>query len=256
MNLDQKYPYIDDLERAARRRIPHFAWQYLSGGIGREVGLQANRNALDDVHFVPRYLPEKNANAPDMAVTLLDRDYALPFGISPLGLIWPGAVDILARAAAAADIPMGLSQFATTHMSDFARLAGSTGWYQYYSIVDEALQKQMLSDVAATGIDMLIVTVDIPTVTRRDRELRVGLSVPPQITPRTIWETLTHPRWALATAIVGTPKFQNMVPSMPKSASLKDQARFLTEAIDGHTTPKRHSRALGRQNHRQGADEH
>lgn len=97
----------------------------------------------------------------------------------------------------------------------------------------------MLADVAATGIDTLVVTLDIPTVTRRDRELRVGLSVPPQITPRKVWETLTHPRWSLNTLATGTPRFQNMLPYMPKTATMAQQAAFLTESIEGHTTPAR-----------------
>lgn len=95
MTLDQRFPCIDDLERAARRRIPAFAWQYLSGGIGRETGLLANRRALDEVQFLPQYLPDEPHNTPDLLTSLLGRDYALPFGISPLGLsglIWPGAV--------------------------------------------------------------------------------------------------------------------------------------------------------------------
>ena len=56
MAYDKKYPSISDLESRACRRIPRFALDYLRGGIGSEVGLQQNRQALDAVKLVPRYL--------------------------------------------------------------------------------------------------------------------------------------------------------------------------------------------------------
>ena len=101
MNPDRRYPCIDFMEQAARRRIPRFAWDYLSSGIGREITLTENIANLDRIKLLPRYLVD-DADLPDMTHHLLGRDYALPFGVSPMGLsgiIWPGASEHLARAA-------------------------------------------------------------------------------------------------------------------------------------------------------------
>src|SRR5690606_5946654 len=97
----------NDLAKVAGRRIPKFAYEYLIGGIGREATLTRNSAALDAVLFDPCYLPETPANHPDLGVELLGRSYDLPFGVSPLGLsglMWPRAVDILAKAAANANV--------------------------------------------------------------------------------------------------------------------------------------------------------
>lgn len=240
MTLDQRFPCIDDLERAALRRIPRFASEYLRGGIGREAGLRHNRTALDRVVFDPVYLREANTFPPDMSAELFGKRYDLPFGISPLGLsglMWPRAVDILAKAAQKANIPMGLSHHATTHMSEFRRIAGPNGWFQMYPPHNADLRRAMLKEVQETGFEVLIVTVDIPTPTRRDRELRVDLSVPPRITPRTIWDVVTHPSWAFATATVGPPKFHNLLPYLPERQSLANQARSLLEMVSQPVTP-------------------
>ncbi|PWJ86192.1 L-lactate dehydrogenase (cytochrome) [Pseudaminobacter salicylatoxidans] len=239
MTLDQKFPCIDDMASAAARRIPHFAWEYLRGGIGREVGLQRNRQALDRVLLEPCYLTKEPANRPELGTTLLGQHFDMPFGVSPVGLsglMWPGAVEILARAAVAANAPMVLSHFATTHMSDFRTIAGRNGWFQLYSFSKPDALKAVIEDVAATGFETLVVTIDIPTATRRDRELRVGLSVPPKINLNTLWQVATHPRWALATAMTGIPRFRNLKPYAPNGLSMAKEAEYLTELVEGHVT--------------------
>lgn len=239
MSIDLRFPCIDDLEREALRRIPFFASEYLRSGIGREAGLARNRAALDSVLFNARYLLDRPVGDPDMSVMLMGERHALPFGIGPLGLsglMWPRAVEILARAAVSADIPMTLSHFATTHMRDFRSIAGQKGWFQLYPARDTDIRKRMIDEVRDSGFDTLVVTVDLPIATRRDRELRVGLSVPPRITPATLWQILTHPAWALATAFNGSPTFSNVIPYIPKGLSMAEEAKALTDLIDGHVT--------------------
>ena len=239
MSLDQKYPCIDDLERAALRRMPRFASEYLRGGIGREVGLRQNRSELDKVQFNPVYLRAESAHQPDTRTTIFGREYAQPFGICPVGLsglMWPRAVDILAKAAAKANIPMALSHHATTHQTDFRAIAGENGWFQFYPPHDANLRHAMLDEIAATGFEVLVVTVDIPSTTRRDRELRVDLSVPPRVTWRTMLDVALHPRWALATLPVGAPRFYNFMPYMPKGMTMAEEARWMLDIIDSHVT--------------------
>ena len=239
MNLDERYPCIDDLARKAACRLPRFAHEYLIGGIGREAALARNRITLDAVHFDPCYLPEAPANRPDMTVELLGRHYDLPFGVSPVGLsglMWPRAVEILAKAAKRANIPFGLSNFATTHMSDVAAIAAPNAWCQLYPACDPGIRSTMLDEIATAGYEVLVVTIDIPSATRRDRELRVGLSVPPRITPETFWQILTHPRWAFATALAGKPQFENILRYIPEGLSMAEKAAFLTGIVEGHVT--------------------
>jgi L-lactate dehydrogenase (cytochrome) len=235
VDLNKAFPSIGDLEQACLRRIPRFASEYLRGGIGREVALNANRSALDGVQFDAHYIPEGDVPPVGPQTRVLGQEFALPFGISPVGLsglMWPGAVEILAKAAAKANIPMGLSHHATTHQSAFRALAGSNGWFQLYPARDDTMRRAMIQEARDTGFETLIVTVDIPGITRRDRELRVGLSVPPKLNHETVWQVMTHPRWAVATALYGAPQFKNLLPYRPKGLSAKEQVAFFASFMD------------------------
>jgi isopentenyl diphosphate isomerase/L-lactate dehydrogenase-like FMN-dependent dehydrogenase len=239
MDLDRLYPSTDDMARAARRRMPRFAWEYLVSGIGREAGLARNRTALDAVTFRPRYLPENPTSSPNLGRSVFGRAYQYPFGITPFGLtglLWPGAAEIAARTAASAHIPMGISSFATTRMERLHDIAGPNAWYQHYPVNDRAMQKAMLAEIERAGFEVLVVTVDIPTETRRDRDLRVGLSVPPRIDLRTMIDVARRPEWAWRTLAAGIPRFVNLRPHVPKGLGVAGEARFLLDAMEGTVT--------------------
>src|ERR1700739_3216510 len=53
--LHRRFPTIGHLRRHARRRAPHFVFEYMDGGAGADVGIAHNWAALDAVEIVPRY---------------------------------------------------------------------------------------------------------------------------------------------------------------------------------------------------------
>jgi len=235
-DLDQALPCVDDMEKAAKRRIPHFAFEYLYGGIGREAALERNRAMLDAVTFAPRYLVDEPGTDPDLSVNVLGQQYALPFGISPIGLsglVWPQAAEILAKTAKENAIPMGLSTFATSKLED---IANENIWFQLYIPNDPDIYENLIHRAETSGVETLIITLDIPTRTRRDRDLRAGLSVPPKLTTRTLVDILTHPQWALATLYHGKPAFKTLQPYIPARANLEMTANFLADMIEGPVT--------------------
>ncbi len=108
-----KYPRLTDLERKARRRIPHFIFEYLDAGTGRDFAKDANETAYRELNLTPQFL--RGLIQPDTNTTLLGRTYGVPFGVAPVGLsssIWPGAEQILAKAAKAHGFPYALSTVA------------------------------------------------------------------------------------------------------------------------------------------------
>ncbi len=209
MDLDLTYPAVSDLRRKARARIPHFAFEYLDSGTGRELQVARNRDALDAVMFLPDILPGKVA--PDLSVRFMGRDYARPFGIAPLGmsgLMWPGAERMLARHAAEARIPYGMSTVATRLPEEIGPMAGDMGWFQLYCPADTGIRQDILRRVRAAGFETLVLTVDVPDDSRRERQRRAKLTLPPKITPRVVWEVLTHPEWSLRTLAIGSPRLR------------------------------------------------
>jgi isopentenyl diphosphate isomerase/L-lactate dehydrogenase-like FMN-dependent dehydrogenase len=223
---------IEDLIPRAHRRIPPYAIDYLEHGSGRERLLVRNRTAFDDIQITPRYM--RDMSTFDPSKTLFGKTYALPIGIAPVGmgsLIWPGAELLNARAAKEREIPMTLSTVACAPIETAAEAAEGRLWFQLYSPKDEAIRWDLLERARAAGVDVLIVTVDVPVPPRRERTLKSGLSVVPKITPRNVWQAMLHPIWSTATLRNGIPQFQNFSPYVPENASLQEAVTFVRSQL-------------------------
>lgn len=206
-DLHAKFPAISDLKRAARRRIPHFVWEYLDSATGREAVPQRNRAALDAVQLRPSIL--HGELTPDTSSTFLGRDYPLPFGVAPVGmsgLIWPDGERLLARAATDAGLPYTLSTVATAIPEDVGPLTAGHGWFQIYPPRDPDIRADMLKRAHDSGFDTLVLTVDVPAPSRRERQTRGGLVQPPRLTPRLLAQVARCPAWAVGIAQKGMPR--------------------------------------------------
>ncbi len=246
MNIDQKYPSVAEMEAAAYRRLPPFMRDYLFGALGGNVSRQKNRDDLNAVELMPRYLSD--GTAPDIRATLFGRAYDAPFGVAPVGLsglIWPRAERILAAAAKRHNIPYALSTVATASLEDIRAIAGEHAWYQLYTPKQPEVVKHLLGRCEAVGYDTLLLTVDVPYETRREQDIRSGLTVPPAFNARTVWQMVTRPEWALRMLASGVPEFVNIKPyfSMGKSGnvakSIAASTLFVRGGMGGHILPPR-----------------
>ncbi|NRB34918.1 MAG: alpha-hydroxy-acid oxidizing protein [Rhodobacteraceae bacterium] len=209
MELNTKYPEINDLRRAAKRRLPKFVWEYLDSGTGTETTAARNRTALDRIGFAPSIL--HGEIDVDLSTSFLGQDHPLPVGFAPVGmsgLIWPGAERFLATAAAQAGIPFCLSTVASQAPEDLAPHLGDHGWFQLYPPRDVEIRKDSLARARDAGFKVLVLTADVPVASRRERLLRSGLTQPPRLTPRLMAQVALRPAWALATARAGMPRMR------------------------------------------------
>lgn len=201
MDLHARFPAIDDLRQRARRRIPRFVWEYLDSATGTGAVQRRNRAALDGVLLRPSIL--HGEIEPDLSTTLMGRTHPLPVGVAPVGmsgLVWPGAERLLARAATAAGLPYALSTVATVTPEEVGPLVEGRGWFQIYPPRDPEIRADMLRRARAAGFDTLILTVDVPAPSRRERQTRGGLTQPPRLTPRLAAQVARCPVWAAGMA--------------------------------------------------------
>lgn len=243
-DLAQLYPSSAFMQRQAERKIPFFAWQYMTGGIGAEDNLRRNTDDLAAIRLMPRYLAGE-ADTPVIGTSLLGRSLAAPFGVAPMGLnglIWPGCEKPIARAARDAGLVHVLSTHATQDLTDMKRHSGENGWFQLYPPNDPAMESDLIRKARDAGYDVLVVTVDIPAPTRRDKDIRNGLSVPPKLGLRTLAQMLARPHWLLRLARHGVPHFRNLEPYAPPGLSLDDLGGFLGQILSGHITLERFAR--------------
>ena len=250
MNIEKRYPCVADLEAAAMRRIPGFMRDYLINGIGQGVAVEKNRQALNDVELMPRYLAD--ADQPNIYCQLMGHDYNAPFGVAPIGLsglIWPKSESILAEAAKTHNIPYTLSTLATDSLENIRQIAGDNTWFQLYTPQDPETRKDLLRRCEEAGYDTIMVTVDVPNKTRRDHDIRNGLSVPPSFDMKTVWQMVTHPHWSLRMLRAGVPQFVNILPYQQHGfshvgvgtnynigQSIKESGKYIEERMGLHIT--------------------
>ena len=238
MTLDRRFPSIHAMQECAARRVPRFALGYLEGGIDREVCLAANVDALRGVVLKPRAIVDE-AFEPDLSVTLFGRTWPLPFAPAPLGLtglIWPNAPALIARAAIDRGLPVCLSSFATMSVEEIGAIAGGSLWFQLYCTADPAIENDIVDRAEAAGASVLIVTVDVPTRTRRERDIASGLSVPPRFDRTTLTNIIARPAWALAMLRAGIPRTRTVERYLPKGLSLAQVGEHLSSMVDGRVT--------------------
>jgi len=235
--IRRNFPTVEDLRLRARRRIPGFAFEYADCGVGLDQNVQANRSALDAVELVPRV----GVDRPDTSteVTLFGRRYAAPIGIAPIGLpsmIWPGAELAFARAAQRARIPFTLGCVGGCSVERLGEVAPDTLWFQLYRIArdDHKVGFDLVRRAERAGAHVLVLTLDVPTRSKRPREMRNRLAVPFQPGARTIYEVLTSPAWLAALIRHGQPNFVNMAPYVGKGGDAI--ANFVTNELGGGFT--------------------
>lgn len=211
MTHHSRYPAIADLKSSARRRIPHFVWEYLDSATGIEATQARNRAQLDQVLLNPSIL--HGEFDPDLSTTFLGHTHPLPIGIAPVGmsgLIWPGAEQMLARTAARENIPFALSTVASQLPEDVGPHAGAHGWFQLYPPRDPEIRDDILKRAKAAGFHTIVLTVDVPVASRRERQTRGGLTNPPKLTPRLAMQAAQCPAWLNGIRKTGMPRLRLM----------------------------------------------
>lgn len=199
-----------DARRIARRRLPWMVFDYIDGAAGAETGAVRNRAAFDALEFRPRVLRDVSARA--LSVPLFGGSAGAPFGISPMGmcnLSGPGADMMLARLAARENVPLGVSTVASTAMEPLIEAANGNAWFQLYFSGDGEGTFKLVERAKAAGYKTIILTVDVPEVGRRPRELRHGFTMPFKIGPKQFIDFALHPQWSLAALFKGRPQMAN-----------------------------------------------
>ena len=200
----------EDARRIAKRRLPWMVYDYIDGAAGDGHGEQRNRDAIRAQALQPRILNDVEHRS--LEVPLFDGTAGLPFGISPMGmcnLAAPGADLMLARAATRHRIPTGASTAASSSLEDIGAAAGGNAWFQLYFSGNEDSSLALIERAEAAGYDTLVVTVDVPEVGRRPRELRRGFTMPFRIGPSQFIDFACHPRWSLTSLFAGAPQLAN-----------------------------------------------
>src|SRR5581483_7699845 len=208
---------IEDLRRAAKRRLPRIVFDYIDGGAEDEWTLRSNRRAFEQVTFRPRCAVATPAC--DLRVSVLGAPLSMPLILAPVGssrLIYPRGEESAAGAAGAAGIAYALSTLSGCPLEDVAAASKGPLWYQLYLVGGRDCALSAIERAKAAGFSALVVTIDTAVAGMRERDLRNGvkelLSGNFGSKLPFIRQLLIKPRWlARFLADGGLMKFQNVV---------------------------------------------
>lgn len=190
---------IGDLRLCAQRRLPRAIFDFFDGGAEDEISLRDNRAAYERVRLAPRVL--RDVSKIDTSCEILGGPAKLPLVIAPtggIGIGWPGADVAIARAAAQFGIPYTLSTTATATIEAVAEANGDgRRWFQLYVLYDRDFTDKLVERAWAAGYEALVVTVDLPTGGKRERDSYNRFTQPYRPSVAQVLEAFIKPGWAL-----------------------------------------------------------
>ncbi|MBO1110858.1 alpha-hydroxy acid oxidase [Bordetella petrii] len=231
---------LDDFEAAARKRLPRCLYAFAANGSERGASAAANGQSFRKWSFLPRAL--RDVSRVNQAVDLFGTSHAAPFGIAPMGgcALFAHRADLaLAAAAQGRRVPFVLSAASSLPLEHIMAHAPGT-WYQGYVPGDDAAILPLLDRLRAAGVQVLVLTVDVPVASNRDGERRLGFSVPVRPSLSLALDGLRHPRWlcgTLARTLLrdGMPRLPNFAGGGPARPIIAPPAPAMRSGRDRFT---------------------
>jgi L-lactate dehydrogenase (cytochrome) len=185
---------IEDLRQLAHRKVPRAFIDYAEAGSYAEQTLRANRADLERIVFRQRILCDVGNRS--TKTTILGEPAALPLALAPIGLcgMQHGDGEILAcRAAQQAGIPFTLSTMSICSIEDVAGAVAKPFWFQLYVMKDRGYIRALIERAAAAKCSALVLTVDLQVMGQRHRDIKNGMTMPPQIRIKNLIDIATKP---------------------------------------------------------------
>jgi len=233
---------IDDYRLLARKRLPHFLFEYIDGGAFSETTLRNNQLDMQNITLRQRVL--RDISQVSTKTHLFGQDMALPLGLSPVGIAGLNARRGEVQAAQAAEeagVPFCLSTVSACAIDEVRAGVTQPIWFQLYMMRDRGFLREVLARAKAAGTTTLLFTVDMPVPATRYRDMRSGLS------GGSLWQrkltrmaqVITKPYWAWDVGLLGRPhSLGNIEPILGDKAGIDEFWTWLSNNFDPTVTWK------------------
>ncbi|HEY1075448.1 MAG TPA: FMN-dependent L-lactate dehydrogenase LldD [Fontimonas sp.] len=227
---------VNDYRELARRRLPHFLFEYIDGGAYAEVTLRRNADDLAQIALRQRVL--RDVSEIDLSTSWFGQPVKLPVALAPIGLAGMnarrGEVQA-ARAARDAGVPFCLSTVSACPLQEVVDGTQAPFWFQLYMIRDRAFMNDLLDQAAAAKCSALVFTVDMPVPGTRYRDYRSGLAGAPGFKGalRRFGQATLRPHWAWDVGLCGRPhQLGNVAPVLGPNTGLEDFFAWMRNNFD------------------------
>ena len=228
-----KIASIFDLEDLARKRLPAVLFDYIHGGSEQQLTLQRN---LDDMRALAlRQHSLRNVAQRETSTTLAGDKARIPLAFGPTGLAglaWPNGECVAAKAALDFGVPYCLSTCSINSIEDVAEAVNRPFWFQLYLMKDQKVNASLIRRALEANCSALVLTIDLHVQGKRWADQKDGLGVPPQLTPKNIYDMLTHPRWLFSMIHSKRHNFGNLEQEIEAGKSVDSLSKWISEQFD------------------------
>lgn len=227
---------IPDFRELARRRLPHFLFEYIDGGSYSETTLRLNVEDLRDIALRQRVL--RDVSGLDLSTELFGQKLRLPVALAPIGLAGMNARRgecQAVRAAETAGVPFTLSTVSACPLSEVAKAAAKPFWFQLYMTRDRGFMRELLQEATALSCSTLVFTVDMPVPGSRYRDYHSGLAGASGIKGalRRTLQGAMKPAWAWDVGVMGRPHgLGNVIRKLDGKTGIEDFFKWMRENFD------------------------
>ena len=187
---------IADLKRLAKRRVPKLFFDYADSGAYTESTYRANESDFSKIKLRQRVLVDMSGRS--LETTMIGEKVKMPVALAPTGLTGMQHADgemLAARAAEEFGVPFTLSTMSICSIEDVASVTTKPFWFQLYVMRDRDFVLNLIERAKAAKCSALVLTADLQILGQRHKDLRNGLSAPPRLTPKHLFQMATRPRW-------------------------------------------------------------
>ncbi|MCC5973730.1 MAG: alpha-hydroxy-acid oxidizing protein [Rubellimicrobium sp.] len=224
---------IDDLKRLHKRRTPKMFYDYCESGSWTEQTFRENTSDFEKIRLRQRVAVDMSDRT--TRSTMAGQDVAMPVALAPVGLTGMQRADGEIKAAKAAlkfGVPFTLSTMSICSIEDVAQATKAPFWFQLYVMQDEEFTDNLIERAKKAGVSALVLTLDLQLLGQRHKDLKNGLSAPPRLSPRVVYDLAT--KWAWGIEMLGTHRrtFRNIVGHAKDVANVRSLSTWTHEQFD------------------------
>ena len=187
---------VDDFERSANRKLPRIVSDFVAGGSDREITVQKNLSAFRQIEWAPRFL--KDVSDRSVTTDVFGQPLQIPVMLSPAGLaslVHRDGELAAAKAAESAGTVFVVSTASSYSLEEISAVTTGRLWFQVYLWKSREVISELVKRAEESRYEALVLTVDVPVVGKRVRDVRNGMAIPPRIRPGSVVDVLRRPRW-------------------------------------------------------------
>jgi L-lactate dehydrogenase (cytochrome) len=222
-----------DFRQLAKQRLPSPIFNYIDGAAEDEKTYARNTASFEECDLVPNVL--RGTESIDLQVSIMGQRLDMPIYCSPTALqrvFHHEGEHAVAAAAHKYGTMFGVSSLGTASLKQIRQEYAGPQCYQFYFHKDRGLNRAMLENAKAAGIDVLMLTVDTITGGNRERDLRTGFSIPFRLNLSGLVNFAIKPRWAFNYLLHEKFSLPQLDDYVDMSGGAVSVGRYFTEMLD------------------------